>query len=106
MRYAVLFFAVCLSSAAYGGEGKLSVENFRKHTNGSLEIVVKFTNDTGRTVALALASCAFLNKSDKAVTTQSVAVQNVPAGSVGYGNAYVMRPDDAEKADCRLTSVD
>jgi hypothetical protein len=106
MKYAVLFFAVCLSSVVLAGEGLLTVENFRKHSNGSLEIVVKFTNDTGRTVSLALGSCAFFNKNDKAVTTQPVAVQNVPAGSVGYGSAFVMSPDDAEKANCRLTSVD
>lgn len=106
MKYAVLLLAACFSSAAFAGEGQLTVENFRRQSNGTLEVVVKFTNDTGKLVALAMGSCVFFNKNGKAVTTQLVAVQNVPAGSVGYGKAYVMQPDDAEKTDCRLTSVD
>lgn len=84
----------------------MRVENFSKHENGSLEIVLKFTNNTAHNVSFVRASCAFLDGTMRAVTTENVIAENIPIGASAYGKSYVLDPGDAEKADCRITAVD
>lgn len=106
MKSIVFLFAVLIGAQANAADVDLTVDNFRKRANGSLEIVIKFTNNTGRNADFIRATCAFLNSKMKAVTTENVIAQNVAPSSHGYAKAFVLQPDDAESADCRVTAVD
>ena len=106
MKYATFGLAVLAATQASAADVEMNVDNFRKLSNGSLEIVVKFTNNLDKELAFVRATCAFLNKEMKAVTTENVVAQNIAARASDYGKTYVLQPDDAEKADCQVTASD
>ncbi len=106
MQKSVLLFAFALLASPALADVTFTYENFRRHENGNLEIVLKFNNQTDKAVSFVRAECALLDKSGRAITTERVLAQNIPARQHAYGRNFVLRPGAAEKADCRITRID
>lgn len=106
MKYTLLGLAALVSTPASAAGVEMNVENFWRHQNGAIEIVIKFTNNTNRTVSFVSASCALLDGDMKAVTTQNVISQNIAPGGNAYGKNYVLNPGKSEKAECRIEAID
>lgn len=103
MRLRLTSIALIAMSTAARAEGvDLSYENFRRTPSGSIEIVLKFTNNTGTPLRHISAECAMLGKDKKAITVITVAVSNVPPGGVAYGKNYAIPGDGIENAQCRV----
>lgn len=97
-----------LSAApAFAGGVDMSYENFQKTSTGSVEVVLKFTNNTGKNVSVVMADCAFLDANKKALTVVPVAAQNIPAGQYAYGHSYSPpKLTGIEHAECRVRDYD
>lgn len=103
-----VFLAACLlfGSASQAAEVEALVENFERTSTGAAEVVMRFTNNTNRSVAYAGANCALLDKNGRALTTVSIVAQNIAPKARGFGKAYGPQDPRVEKAECRLTGVD
>lgn len=88
--------------AANAGDLEFTYENFQMTQTGSVEVVLKFTNNTGTHLDYAAADCALLDKTGRALTTMAVIATDVPNGSVAYAHNYGPRDRRVDKVLCRL----
>lgn len=106
MSKTILFAALLMASAASAAEVEVQIENFERTSTGAAEIVVKFTNQSARSVQFVAASCGLLDKTERAITTVDVIAQNIPPGIRAFGKAYGPEDDRIAKAECRLRDFD
>jgi len=100
MRAILLLLAMTAHASA--GDIEFSYENFQKTRIGTAEVVLKFKNTTGRTVEYAIAKCALMDESERAITVVTVAATNVEGHGVAYAKAYGPNDDRIAKVLCRM----
>jgi len=106
MKYVYWAAGLLYGVAAQAAEVDAVVENFERTSTGAAEVVMKFTNNTNRSVTYAGANCALLDKDGRALTSVDIVSQNIVPGGRGFGRAYGPQDPRVDKAECRLTGVD
>lgn len=107
MRRTLLAVAgICTATVTWASVVEFTYENFHRTPTGAVEVVLKFTNKTSRTLTLIRAECALLAKDKRALTVIPVNVQSVRPGQAAYGKNYGPRDLPVEHADCRIVDYD
>lgn len=106
MRRIIAALAIFVPVCAHAAPVDLGYENFYRTQTGAVEIVLRFTNNTHKTLSIIAAQCALLGKNKKALTVIPVIVQNVRPGQSAFGNNFGPRHLQVEHAECRILDYD
>lgn len=81
-------------------------ESFSRTQTGAAELVLKFHNNSDKTITFIAAECGLLGDNGKALTTLSVNAENIAPGDFAYAKNYGPQGLPVKKADCRIRDVE
>ncbi len=102
MRALILAVFIAASGPTFAGDIEIDVQNFTA-SKGISDLVLKITNNTGKSLEMIFVDCAFLDKNKRALAIGKAIISNVDAGGYAYDTASIARSQGVAHAECRVT---
>lgn len=99
------FFLICLfPTSAFTADFEFKIGS-PSYTYDIMSALVETTNTSGKTVSLALITCAFMDGSGNAINIGNIIISKMPAGESRYDTAFILGKHDVSEVSCKPKSV-
>jgi hypothetical protein len=100
----IAFLLMLASTPAFSADFEFKIGR-ASYTYDIMTALVETTNTSGKTIGLALITCAFMDDGGNAINIGNIIISEMPAGESRYDKPFILGKHDVSEVSCKTKSV-